>query len=399
MKSKTKTETKPIYSAQIEGAAGNISSAYNTQAPKISAITDQLGELTPGLLEKYTTGDRNVNAASDYNAKVLGGDYLTANPFIDQMVAQTNDSTRNGLAASLGLRRHPHTRLVPERNGPALQQLHRRARTDGWGSGTSARPRRCSRIAIGVSARNCAGSADAGANGGGGRGWRWRAFGQLHQSKDDIDAQLWNVAGADGRERRQLVGRGWIQMTPFAMPRGMFAARPPYATTGIGDGLAAPQLPEPPAYQRPSTGRMIVGGMGDVLQQWAGGRPTFAPAMQAQRQAAQEAAQYQRQRADQFTDWRDKQDYTRANPAPAAPYRFTSNDGDVYEMGPDGQPKRLFDDPTPKMQYITAKDPTTGQTIITPVPMGGTSPAGPPPGVTFTPIGGGAGLQTPRPFR
>lgn len=104
MKSKSKTETKPIYSAQIEGAAGNINSAYQAQAPKITGITDQLGSAAPSVLGRYFDGDPNVKAASDYNASVLKGDYLNSNPYIDQIVSQTNDATRNGLAASLGTR-------------------------------------------------------------------------------------------------------------------------------------------------------------------------------------------------------------------------------------------------------------------------------------------------------
>lgn len=102
--SKTTTTNKPLYSAQMEGAANNVNSAYNAQAPKISAITDQLGGLVPGLLEKYKSGDPGVNAATGYNTDVLSGQYLHGSPELDAIVSQTNDSTRNGLAASLGTR-------------------------------------------------------------------------------------------------------------------------------------------------------------------------------------------------------------------------------------------------------------------------------------------------------
>jgi hypothetical protein len=104
MKSKSTTTSKPIYSGQIEGAANNISASYGTQAPKITAITDALGGLAPDLIKQFQQGDPNITAARDYNTKVLAGDYLTNNPYIDQIVSQTNDSTRNGLAASLGTR-------------------------------------------------------------------------------------------------------------------------------------------------------------------------------------------------------------------------------------------------------------------------------------------------------
>lgn len=100
-----KSSTKPVYSAQIEGAAGNVSSAYNAQAPKISGITDQLGGLVPDLMAQYANGDPNVNAAKSYNADVLGGKYLDAgNPYLQAQIDATGNDTRNGLSASLGTR-------------------------------------------------------------------------------------------------------------------------------------------------------------------------------------------------------------------------------------------------------------------------------------------------------
>lgn len=104
MKSKSTTKTKPIYSGQIEGAAGNINSAYSAQAPKISGITDQLGAQVPGLVERYTQGDPNVKAAQGYNADVLAGDYLNSNPYLEDQISRSNDDARNATSAALGVR-------------------------------------------------------------------------------------------------------------------------------------------------------------------------------------------------------------------------------------------------------------------------------------------------------
>lgn len=103
--SKSTTTNKPVYSSQIEGAANNINSAYGAQAPKISAITDRLGDLVPGLVDQYTQGDPTVKAAQGYSTDVLSGKYLDAgNPYLQSQIDQTNNSVRNGLAASLGTR-------------------------------------------------------------------------------------------------------------------------------------------------------------------------------------------------------------------------------------------------------------------------------------------------------
>lgn len=102
--SKSKQSTRPIYDTQITGAANNISSTAAAQQPKITNITDQLGGLVPSLLNDFKNGDPNVNAAKGYNLDVLNGKYLTGNPYLDQIVSQTNNDVRNGAEASLGTR-------------------------------------------------------------------------------------------------------------------------------------------------------------------------------------------------------------------------------------------------------------------------------------------------------
>lgn len=99
-----KQKNTPIYAKEIEGAAGDITGAYRAQQPKITSITDSLGTLVPGLLDKYQTGDPNVNAAKAYNKRVLDGDFLNSNPFLEQIVSSTGNDVRNQTGAALGTR-------------------------------------------------------------------------------------------------------------------------------------------------------------------------------------------------------------------------------------------------------------------------------------------------------
>ena len=102
---KSKSSTKPIYSAAVEGAAGNITSAYNQAAPGLQAGADKFGGIMDSVLAKYQQGDPNITAARGYNADVLGGKYLDAgNPFLQQMIDQTGNDVSNGVTASLGTR-------------------------------------------------------------------------------------------------------------------------------------------------------------------------------------------------------------------------------------------------------------------------------------------------------
>lgn len=101
---KQTSETKPVFSSQIEGAANNISSAYGGAAPKIGAISDMIGSLAPDVVKRYQLGDPLVNDAASYNSDVLSGKYLGANPHLDSIVSNSNDAARNAVTASLGTR-------------------------------------------------------------------------------------------------------------------------------------------------------------------------------------------------------------------------------------------------------------------------------------------------------
>lgn len=106
LSSSSKTQTnKPIYSSQLEGAANTVTNTANAQLPKITSITDQLSGLVPSLMDKYANGDPTTNAAKAYNTDVLSGKYLDAgNPYLEQMVAKTNNNVSNQTSAALGTR-------------------------------------------------------------------------------------------------------------------------------------------------------------------------------------------------------------------------------------------------------------------------------------------------------
>jgi len=99
---KTKQTTKPVYEAEIKGAHGVLSNTYNEQAPKIAGYADQIGELIPGLLDRYKEGDPAINAARGYVTDTINGD--GSNPYLQDIIDQTNQSVSTGTNASLGTR-------------------------------------------------------------------------------------------------------------------------------------------------------------------------------------------------------------------------------------------------------------------------------------------------------
>jgi hypothetical protein len=101
----TSTQTnKPIYSGEIEGAARTQQDAYNQAQPAISQFANNAGAASQSLFDRYQNGgDPATAAASDFITRTLGADPQN-NPFLDQMIAQTGDSTRRAIQTQLGTR-------------------------------------------------------------------------------------------------------------------------------------------------------------------------------------------------------------------------------------------------------------------------------------------------------
>lgn len=141
-----------------------------------------------------------------------------------------------------------------------------------------------------------------------------------------------------------------------------------------------------------SKGQMIAGILSDGVKGFLGQQGTFGATLasekQRQQQMQQEEAQWTRRRGaereDKQWEWANK-------PKDAdKPYRFQDNAGNLIELGPDGQPKTVFTDPTPKINYQRVNNPD-GTFTMAPIPMGG-APASAPaaPVGKLTPLGGGA---------
>jgi hypothetical protein len=134
-----------------------------------------------------------------------------------------------------------------------------------------------------------------------------------------------------------------------------------YGIFGMPQGLAesfAKPMQQPQERPKGDGTRRAIGILGDFLLGLGGQQGVYGPQAHQKKlleqRAQQEAMQSQMKRETDWQDWQRQYEYERKNPKPgnSQPYRFEGNDGDVYELGPDGQPRRIFDDPTPKMNFI-----------------------------------------------
>lgn len=124
---------------------------------------------------------------------------------------------------------------------------------------------------------------------------------------------------------------------------------------------------------------------------------------QEQQERAAWSAQQQNQQAR--NEWLFRQQWERANPKPstAAPHYWETNNGSLGVIGPDGKPQIVYEDPTPKMNYIPdglgggqwVAVPTSTPSVTAPTaPVGALKPVG-----KLTPITGGASHSGSRGFR
>lgn len=100
----TSTQTnRPVYSAEITGAANNITNAYNASQPAVQTLTNNLGAASNDLFAGMQGGNNAVLNANNFINQQLTGD-PQSNPYLDAMVERTNNSVRNQQQAILGRR-------------------------------------------------------------------------------------------------------------------------------------------------------------------------------------------------------------------------------------------------------------------------------------------------------
>jgi hypothetical protein len=102
--SSSKTTSGPSKFAQpfISAGANAITDAYNTNKGPTAEIASSIQGLVPGLLEKYNAGNPSVNAAQGYNSDVLGGKYLTGNPYLESIVNKSRENAMGAVGGAFG---------------------------------------------------------------------------------------------------------------------------------------------------------------------------------------------------------------------------------------------------------------------------------------------------------
>lgn len=102
-KQTTKTSVKPIYGNEIMGANRDLEAAYRGQRGAINSVSSDLTDLSSDLLGRFREGDSTIGAARGFLEGELGAS-AGDNPYLDDMIAQSNDNVRNQLQAKMGTR-------------------------------------------------------------------------------------------------------------------------------------------------------------------------------------------------------------------------------------------------------------------------------------------------------
>lgn len=171
-------------------------------------------------------------------------------------------------------------------------------------------------------------------------------------------------------------------------------------------GIMGQPMPQSPPSQGDGRGEVgsffgnLASSLGQAGAYMSGEWDTAAAieqARQAERMAAiraqMEARDAAAKRAADREDWQWKQEYEAAHPKPQQPYRTEDNVGNVWEIGADGQPRRIFTDTTPRYyiqgdRAVEIPNPYVGQQNAPIQPVGQLTPIDAPApaqgGVTIT---------------
>lgn len=177
-------------------------------------------------------------------------------------------------------------------------------------------------------------------------------------------------------QRKGIFGRGTWSPPTVDHPNGM--------TNPVGTGEGYPDLTTMPAPQQGPTFKQRLGGFleGTVndLMHLRGFQNTALD----QRRAME---MYKQQQADTLAQY-EAQQRIAAQYRKQTPYRWESNNGSLMEIGEDGQPRLIYQDPTPKVNWVRA-DNGDGTFTMVPVGQDGSTAASPPKPVgKLTPYGG-----------
>lgn len=106
MGKKSKSESGPPKWAKpyVVGGINSAQGVYDQQKGNIADISGQVQDMIPGLMSKFEGGNPALTAATGYATDVLGGKYMDGNPFLEDMIGQTNQSVGDTISARFGSR-------------------------------------------------------------------------------------------------------------------------------------------------------------------------------------------------------------------------------------------------------------------------------------------------------
>jgi len=141
------------------------------------------------------------------------------------------------------------------------------------------------------------------------------------------------------------------------------------------EGASIPQVPQNPMpkkgglFGKQSALWKVLGVLGDGIT----GNPMFTQSYLGQKEDERRSLMMEQQRQAQLEDYAKKQEIeAQYRPAPQ-PHRWESNDGSLMEIGPDGAPRLIYKDPSPKINWVRADN---GDGTFTMVPVGPSGPMG-----------------------
>lgn len=104
---KTDSSVKPLKMARpyLKEAAANTKDIYNANSDRLAGLSDEIYGYMPQLADRAFGDNPMYDAATGYATDVLGGKYLSGNPYLEGIIDSTGESITNrvnGVFSSAG---------------------------------------------------------------------------------------------------------------------------------------------------------------------------------------------------------------------------------------------------------------------------------------------------------
>lgn len=86
-----------------QAGAASAQQVFNQNQPATQALASNVQGMVPGLMSMFNQGNAGVKSAQDYAGKVLSGEFMQGNPYLDQIIGKARSGISDEVNSQFSL--------------------------------------------------------------------------------------------------------------------------------------------------------------------------------------------------------------------------------------------------------------------------------------------------------